>query len=205
MIDSLQTRQHYSPTAYLDFEVQVQERHEYIDGEIVAMTGGTPNHNRIVGNLYAALNFALKGQPYDVFVTDQRLWIPRQRIYTYPDIMVIQGALKFQEGRRDTVMNPLMIVEVLSESTKSYDKDEKFRAYRTLPTFQEYVLIDRYSVYVERYAKTGLRQWSFCDYEGVEATLSLSSLSFEIAVGDLYEKVQFEANPEIEETRKTED
>ena len=203
MINLLQTQHNYSPAEYLEFEVQAQERHEYIDGEIIPMTGGTPNHNRIVGNFYAALNFALKGQPYDVFVTDQRLWMPRRRIYTYPDIMGIQGELQFQAERRDTLMNPLTIVEVLSESTRSYDKDEKFRAYRTLSPFQEYVLIDQYSVYVERYAKTGSRQWSFCDYEGLDTTLSLSSLPFEIVVGDLYDKVQFEDNNAVRASRST--
>ncbi len=88
---------YYSPEEYLEIEVKSEERHEYIDGQIIPKTGGTPNHNQIAGNFSAALNFALKRQPYRVFVTDQRLWIPQKRINTYPDVMVIAGELQFQE------------------------------------------------------------------------------------------------------------
>jgi Uma2 family endonuclease len=157
------------------------------------MTGGLPNHNRIAGNFSAALNFALKGKPYDVFVTDQRLWIPKKRIYTYPDIMVIQGELQLQEGRRDTITNPLIIAEVLSKSTKAYDQDEKFKAYPTISTFVEYILIDQYSMHVEQYFQTEPRKWIFCEYDGGDALLSLNSLSFAISLPEIYDKVDFSA------------
>lgn len=157
------------------------------------MPGGTPNHNRIAGNFYAALNFAFKRQPYDVFVTDQRLWIPRKRIYTYPDVMIIQGELQLQEGRRDTLTNPMLIAEVLSSSTEAYDRSRKFAAYRTISSFQEYVLIDQYSMHIEQYYKTEPRQWIFSEHDGEEASLSLNSVPFEIALADLYDKVDFEA------------
>lgn len=143
----------YTLQEYLEIEVNSQERNEYIDGQIIAMTGGTPNHNRIAGNLYAALNFALKRQPYEVFFADQKLWIPQKRINTYPDVMVVAGELEFIEGRRDTITNPLIIAEVLSKSTKNYDRDEKFAAYRTIPSFQEYLLIEQYTMHVEQYSK----------------------------------------------------
>ncbi|HEY9874445.1 MAG TPA: Uma2 family endonuclease, partial [Candidatus Obscuribacterales bacterium] len=120
MIMQLEEKKVYTSEEYIDFEVNSEERHEYINGEIILMTGGTPNHNQIAGNFYAPLNFALKRQPYRVFVTDQRLWITRKRIYTYPDVMVVQGDLQLQEGRRDTITNPLMIAEVLSDSTRNY-------------------------------------------------------------------------------------
>lgn len=192
---SLQTgeKKNYTPAEYLELEIGSQERHEYIDGDIVLMVGGMPNHNRIILNIAAALNFALKRQPYDVFVTDQRLWIPRKRIYTYPDVMVIQGALQLQEGRRDTITNPVMIVEVLSDSTAAYDRGDKFAAYRTLPTFQEYLLIDQYNLHVEQYYKTEPRQWIFSEYDGEAAVLHLNSVPFEISFADLYDKVDFEA------------
>jgi Uma2 family endonuclease len=157
------------------------------------MVGGLPNHNRIILNIAAALNFALKRQPYDVFVTDQRLWIPQKRIYTYPDVMVIQGELQLQEGRRDTITNPTMIVEVLSDSTEAYDRSGKFAAYRTLPTFQEYVLIDQYSLHVEQYFRTEPNKWIFSEYDGEAALLKLSAVPFEISLADLYDKVEFEA------------
>jgi Uma2 family endonuclease len=193
MIMQAEEKKNYTPEEYLELEANSEERHEYIDGEIVLMPGGMPNHNRITGNFYAALNFALKRKPYDVFVTDQRLWIPRKCIYTYPDVMIIQGELQLQEGRKDTITNPMIIAEVLSNSTKAYDKDEKFRAYRTISSFQEYVLIDQYSLHVEQYYKTEPRKWIFSEYDGAEAILSLNSVPFEIALADLYDKVAFEA------------
>ncbi|MBD2180046.1 Uma2 family endonuclease [Aerosakkonema funiforme] len=192
MIVQAEDKKYYTPEEYLDFEVNSEERHEYINGEIVLMTGGMPNHNRIAGNFYAALNFALKRQPYDVFFTDQRLWIPRKRIYTYPDVMVVQGELQFQEGRRDTITNPLIIAEVLSDSTRNYDKDAKFSAYRTIPTFQEYLLIEQYSMHVEQFFKTDNKRWTFAEYDDADETISLNSISFQITLADIYDKVEFE-------------
>jgi Uma2 family endonuclease len=134
----------YSPEEYLELEVQSDIRHEFRDGEIIEMPGGLPNHNRITLNIASALHFAFKGKSYEVFVTDQRLWIPERQIYTYPDVIVMQGELAFQEGRKDTITNPLLIVEVLSKSTQTYDRGDKFAAYRTIPSFQEYLLVDQY-------------------------------------------------------------
>ncbi len=193
MIMQAEEKKNHTPEEYLELEANSQERHEYIDGEMILMPGGMPNHNRIAGNFYAALNFALKRQPYDVFITDQRLWIPRRRIYTYPDVMIIQGELQLQEGRRDTLTNPMMIAEVLSNSTEAYDRSGKFAAYRTIPSFQEYILIDQYDRHVEHYYKTEPRKWIFSEYDGAEAILSLNSVPLEIALADLYDKVDFEA------------
>jgi Uma2 family endonuclease len=190
MVMQTEDKKIYTPEEYLEFEVNSENRHEFINGEIVLMTGGTPNHNQIAGNFYAALNFALKRQPYRVFVTDQRLWIPRKRIYTYPDVMVVQGELQFQEGRRDTITNPLIIAEVLSESTRSYDKDAKFAAYRTIPSFQEYLLIDQYTMHIEHYFKTERKRWIFYEYDDADEILSLNSFSFQITLADIYNKVE---------------
>ena len=190
MVMQAEDKNIYTPEEYLDFEINSENRHEYISGEIALMTGGTPNHNQIAGNFYAALNFALKRQPYRVFVTDQRLWIPRKRIYTYPDVMVVQGELQFQEGRRDTITNPLIIAEVLSESTRSYDKDAKFAAYRTIPSFQEYLLIDQYTMHIEHYFKTERKRWIFYEYDDADEIVSLNSFSFQITLADIYDKVE---------------
>ena len=186
-----QETRHYSPEEYLEFEVDSELRHEYIDGLIIPMTGGTPNHNKIAGNLYVAIHFTLKRQPYEVYYTDQRLWIPKQRIHTYPDVMVIQTPPVFAEGRNDTITNPVMIAEVLSKSTKGYDRDEKFAAYRTIPSFQEYILIDQYTIHVEQYVKTDHRKWMFLDYEDINDTLNLTSIPGQISLADIYEKIDF--------------
>ncbi|MFB2924308.1 Uma2 family endonuclease [Aerosakkonema funiforme] len=185
-------KKYYTPEEYLDFEVNSEERHEYINGEIVLITGGLPNHNKIAGNFYAALNFAFKRQPYQVFVADQRLWIPKKRIYTYPDVMVVQGELQLQEGRRDTITNPLIIAEVLSDSTRNYDKDAKFSAYRTMGSFQEYLLIEQHTMHVEQFFKTDNKRWTFAEYDDADETISLNSISFQITLADIYDKVEFE-------------
>ncbi len=183
----------YTPEEYLEFEVNSEERHEYINGEIIPMTGGTPNHNQITGNFHAELNLALKRQPYRTFVAEQRLWIPEKRIHTYPDVMVVQGELQLEEGRRDTITNPLMIAEVLSKSTRSYDKDGKFAAYRSIPSFQEYLLIDQYEMHVEQYFKNDENSWTFSEYDDAKVTIYLKSLSFQFTLADIYDKVDFES------------
>lgn len=189
----LQETRYYSPAEYLEFEVNSDIRHEYIDGLIISITGGTPDHNQVAGNFYAVLNFALKRQPYQVFVTDQRLWIPNRRIHTYPDIMVVQTPLIFEEGRKDTITNPVIIAEVLSNSTKSYDKDEKFAAYRTIPSFQEYILINQYTIHVEQYYKADNNKWIFSEYSNSQDSLNLASIACQISLEDIYNKVNFEA------------
>lgn len=191
MLVQVQEQQHYSPEEYLKLEVDSEERHEYINGQIIRMTGGTPNHNQIALNLSGALNFALKRQPYRVFVTDQRLWIPERKIYTYPDVMVVKEPLEFAPGRKDTITNPITIGEILSKSTKSYDRDEKFAAYRTISSFQEYFLIDQYTMHVEQYSKTDNNRWIFSEYEDENFTLSFASIPFQITIADLYDKVDF--------------
>ena len=198
MIAQAQEKKIYTPEEYLKFEVNSEERHEFINGEVTCVAGGTPNHNQIALNLGGTLNFELKRQSYRVYVTDQRLWIPEKRIYTYPDVMVIQGELQLQEGRKDTIINPLIIIEVLSKSTRSYDKDEKFSAYRTIPTFQEYILIDQYTMQIEQYFKTGKNSWNFSEYYDANETLFLKSIDFEITLEDIYDRVEFE-NTETEE------
>lgn len=192
MIMQAETKKMYSPEEYLELEVNAEEKHEYIDGEIILMSGGTPNHNRIIGNFYVALHQGLKGQSCDVFFADQRLWIPQRRIYTYPDIMVVRGDLQFQEKRKDAITNPVAIAEVLSTSTQAFDRGEKFKVYRSIASFQEYVLIDQYSMHVERYYKQEQNQWIFSEYDAPESILKLNSVPCEISLAELYDRVNFE-------------
>ena len=180
----------YTPNEYLVLEVEANIRNEYRNGEIVPMTGGTPAHNEITGDLIFLLKAALKGQPYSIFVADQRLWISDCNLYTYPDVMIVPRPIALQPGRKDTVTNPIFIAEILSNSTKAYDRDEKFAAYRTISGFQEYVLIDQYKSHVEQYVKQDVNQWLFTEYRG-EARFKLSSVAVEIALANLYENVEF--------------
>ncbi len=181
----------YTREEYLEVEILSEERHEYINGEIRLMAGGTPNHNRICRNLLIVLELAFKGKPYETFIADQRLWIQGRNIYTYPDVMVLEQPIQLQENRTDTVMNPCFIAEVLSKSTKDYDRSEKFRSYRTIETFQEYLLIDQYQIYVEHYVKTAEHQWLLSEYTDPQMTLTLNSVDIQLKIADLYENIEF--------------
>ncbi len=150
------------------------------------MAGGAANHNRIAGNFYAILNFTFRQQDYEVFNSDMRLWIPKQRIYTYPDITVVVGELEFFENRQDTILNPKIIIEVLSKSTENYDREGKFKAYRTIPSFAEYLLIEQNKIAVEHYSKTANKRWSLQEYDEEDELITLVSIPLAITLRDLY-------------------
>jgi Uma2 family endonuclease len=179
-------KRYYTPEEYLALEETAEYKSEYIDGEIIPMAGGSTNHNRITLNLSANLNFAFRQQDYEVFMVDVRLWIPKRRIYTYPDVMIVLGKPEYFDNRTDTITNPQVIIEVLSDSTQTYDREGKFQAYRTIPTFEEYLLIDQTQIYVEQFSKTGNKRWTLQEYDQEDKLISLNSVAFEISMQDLY-------------------
>ncbi len=193
----LQTlKRYYTTEEYLELEEAAEYKSEYRDGEIVPMTGGTTNHNKIALNFSANLKFALRGQDYDIYIGDVRLWIPRYRQYTYPDVMVIQGESIYTGTSLTTVMNPLLIVEVLSNSTKNYDQGDKFLYYRSIPELKEYILIDQAQFHVIQHTKTTVGKWLLTEYESESAVLALESIDYQIAFSDLYERVNFAESEE---------
>ncbi|MBW4617929.1 MAG: Uma2 family endonuclease [Cyanosarcina radialis HA8281-LM2] len=192
----------FSREEYLEFEINSEERHEYVNGEVRLMTGGTPDHNDIASNLLVALKLQLKGKPYRIFMADQRLWVPDRNLYTYPDVMVVEKPLQLQAGRTDTVINPCFIAEVLSKSTENYEspsetlreRGEKFSSYRTIESFREYLLIDQYSTHVEHYVKTAANQWLLSEYNDPKIALSLSTFKAQIEIAALYENIDIDAS-----------
>lgn len=174
---------------YLRLEEQADYKSEYLDGRIVPMTGGTTNHNQIALNIATELNIAFKQRDCRVYMGDVRLWIPERRFFTYPDVMVIVGEPIYYENRRDTILNPTLIVEVQSPSTQNYDKEGKFAAYRTLSTFQEYVLISQTRIYGEKYGKTGDKRWVFQEYTPEDRQILLESVQVTLDFTDIYHKV----------------
>ena len=184
-------RVNYTPEEYWELEEKSEFRNEYIQGEIKPVAGGTPNHNEIAGNFYTFLKLALRGKGYKVFMTDLRLWIPPYNVYTYPDIMVIKGQPVLQNNRNDTVINPLLIVEVLSKSTKNYDQGDKFDYYRSIPEFSEYILVDQYRYYVKQFAKADDGRWWLSEYQDEDDSLSFASLDDEIKLSDIYREIEF--------------
>ena len=192
------SQRYFTPEEYLALEETAEYKSEYCDGLIIPMTGGSTNHNQISGNLYIALSLALKKQNYRIFMGDVRLWITKKRIYTYPDVMVIPGKPEYLNNRKDIVINPQVIIEVLSKSTKAYDRNDKFKFYQTIPTFQEYVLIDQSQVYIEHYCKLANKRWSYNQYDDEDVALVFSSFQVEVALADIYEKVDFEGENDAE-------
>jgi Uma2 family endonuclease len=186
----------YTPEEYLELEKHADYKSEYQDGEIIPMTGGTTDHNKIAGTFYAFLKFALRGKGYELYIGDVRLWIPRHKRYTYPDVMVIQGQPVYEGKGTTTVTNPLLIAEVLSPSTQNYDQGDKFTCYRSIPSFQEYILIDQKRFHVIQHCKREDGKWLLTEYEGENAVISLSRIEFEISLSDLYEGVNFTVEEE---------
>ncbi|MFB2936394.1 Uma2 family endonuclease [Aerosakkonemataceae cyanobacterium BLCC-F154] len=147
-------KRYYTPEEYLELEAKAEYKNEYRDGEIVPIICETTNHNKISGNFAAFLKLGLKGKDYDIYVFQVRLWIPRYRQYTYPDVMVIEGKPIYTGTNTTTVTNASLIVEILSKSTKNYDQGDKFLYYRSIPEFKEYILIDQTRYYAMQYSKT---------------------------------------------------
>lgn len=179
-----------TPEAYLAQEVVATERHEYRQGELYARPGGTIHHNELVCSLSVLLSLALKGQPYRVFVTDQRLWIPETQSYYYPDVMVTPKPVPLVEGRNDVVMQPIFIAEVLSPSTEDRDRGTKFFDYRQIPTLQEYLLISQDRPCVEQYLRQAEYQWLLTIWQDIRQELLLPSLQTSVKLSDLYVEVE---------------
>ncbi|MDZ8054016.1 MAG: Uma2 family endonuclease [Aulosira sp. ZfuVER01] len=190
------SKQHYTPEEYLQLEETSEFKNEYRDGEIVPMASGTTNHNEIAGNFYANFKLRMRSKNYKIYMGDVRLWIPRYRIYTYPDVMVIQGEPIYEGDGTTTVTNPLLIVEVLSKSTETHDRSNKFRFYRSIPTLKEYLMIDQYEFIVEQFAKNADGQWVLTENESENAVLSLQKIEFQIPFSEIYAGVNFEVREE---------
>jgi Uma2 family endonuclease len=193
-------KRYYTPEEYLALEESAIDKSEYHDGEIVPMTGGTANHNKIALNFCRKFPLTIQKQNYETFINDVRLWIPLTRRYVYPDIMVIQGEPVYHENNKTIVTNPLVIVEVLSNSTKDYDRGGKFLAYRSIPEFREYILIDQYSHHIEQFAKNSDGKWVLTEYDSEESVLILESVEFQMPLSEIYERINFEVESEVNQS-----
>jgi Uma2 family endonuclease len=179
-----------SPQEYLARERTAGHKSEYYRGQIFAMAGASPNHNRIVRNLLTDLDAQLKGGPCEVFPSDLRLSCP-SGLMTYPDAQVICGPLEYRIGTDDTVTNPKLIVEVLSKSTESYDRGQKFEFYRDIPSLQEYLLISYREPLVERFVRQAEGGWLLTEAKGLDATIQLSVIGCTLALREVFRDVTF--------------
>ena len=192
MIES--TKKLITPDEYLALEEKADHKSEYYNGEIFAMSGASNNHNLITGNVHAALHQLLAKRPCRTYVSDMRLLTSPKGLYTYPDVMVVCGKIEFAPKRDDTIMNPIVLVEVLSDSTQAYDRGEKFALYRKIPALQEYIMISQYKPYIEHYRREG-HFWVLETLETMDSILTLPSLECEIPLAVMYEKVEWETSP----------
>ncbi len=179
-----------SSQEYLDWEATQDIKHEYLDGEAFAMTGGTIAHNLISGNFYALLKSHLRGKGCRVFIADVKVQVSEHGAYFYPDVMV--SCDERDRPAVNLIQHPCLIVEVLSPTTEAFDRGEKFRRYRQLSTLQEYVLIDATQISVDRFRRLSETHWELQSF-AAEDTLELTSIDWQGAIGLLYEDVVFES------------
>ncbi|MEO6809674.1 MAG: Uma2 family endonuclease [Isosphaeraceae bacterium] len=183
-------RSRYTPEEYLALERQTESKNEYIDGQIHAMSGATLPHNLVAGNIYTRLNIQIWDRPCRAFMGDMRVCVSPTGLYTYPDVTVVCGEPQLLDDHFDTLLNPTVIVEVLSPSTEAYDRGDKFAHYRRLASLQEYVLVAQNRVHVERYARQG-KEWLLTEFNQLDDVLRLASIDCEVALRDVYAKVPF--------------
>jgi Uma2 family endonuclease len=180
-----------SAEEYFEIEEAAEYKSEYYHGEMFAMSGALVNHNLIVGNAFAGLHNLLRNSDCFVFPSDIRVELDKARHYAYPDVSVVCGDIRCADGRKDTIVNPVLIIEVLSESTQEYDRGLKFKAYQNIPSLKEYILIDQYSCSVEHFFKDESGRWIAEKLDNPEDTLKLRSVDAEVSLRAIYHRVKF--------------
>lgn len=178
----------YTPEEYLAIERAAEERHEYVNGRIYALAGTSRAHSLIAGNLFGQIHQQLRGGPCEAHANDLRVKVSESGLYTYPDVVAACGDVRFEDAQNDTLLNPLMIVEVLSPTTEAYDRGEKFAHYRRLESLQEYVLVSQDRMRVERHVRRG-EEWVLTEYTDPDAVLDLPSINCRVTLRDIYDKV----------------
>lgn len=180
-----------SPEEYLEIERAAEFKHEYYNGRMYAMAGGSYWHSVISGNLAAALNAALRTRPCVVTTSDLRINVSREGLYTYPDVAVVCGEPEFVDGRNDTLANPALVIEVLSPSTEAYDRGFKSSQYRTLAPLQEYVLVSQTEARVEVFSRQINGNWLLTEFAGLDSIARFESVDASVPLAEIYAKVRF--------------
>ena len=186
---STQPNIYLSPEEYLALERQADEKSEYFDGVVYAMSGASLNHNKIVANVIAELVQQLRGRPCSALPSDIKVRMPDSRKFFYPDVSVVCGEPQFHDQRNDVLLNPILIIEVLSESTEGFDRGGKFQAYQRLESLQEYILISQNRPVVEQYVRQSQAIWQYTAAIGLESSLSLPSIECTLNLSTVYDKV----------------
>jgi Uma2 family endonuclease len=185
-------KQKFTIQEYLEIEETALEKHEYYKGEIFAMSGSKVPHNAIAGNLYANLHSNLRGKKCKPYNSDQRIHIKANSLFTYPDISIFCGEIITLNNDNWNVLNPTVIIEVLSPSTKNYDRGEKFKLYRDIPTLKEYILVDSESIHIEIFRLNENNHWELEEYNQTDEYLKVKAVNENILISEIYEGVKIE-------------
>lgn len=172
---------------YLRFEKESLEKHEYFKGEIFAMAGASERHNVIFSNLFISIGSRLMGKPCKPYGSDLRIHIPENTLFTYPDISIICGDIVLSRMDVDTAILPTVLIEILSPSTKDYDRGGKFRLYRDIPSLKEYILIDSESISIEMFRINGQGHWELEEHRVIENTLTIRSVDVSLPLKEIYD------------------
>ena len=184
------SQQKISIEAYLEMENASLEKHEYYKGEVFAMSGAKVPHNKIFRNLFGALAYKLKGKKCQPFGSDARIHIQSNTLFTYPDISIVCGEVLTLNNDEYNVLNPTVIIEILSPSTKNYDRGEKFKLYRDITTLKEYILVDSESIHIEVFRLNEKNHWELEEYNDVNSDLLIKSINENLLIAEIYEGVK---------------
>ncbi len=177
---------------YLELERDSKIKHEYFDGEIFAMTGAKPNHNRIQHNISGILWNQMLESPCEAFLSDQRVKIEAIEKYIYPDVSAACDKVEFDGDSPESLLNPVVIIEILSDSTEAYDRGVKFEHYQLIPSLQEYILVSQDRCRVEKFVRSGDGSWNYTAFTNMEQTLKVDSIKCELNLSEIYRRVEFE-------------
>ena len=180
----------YSPEEYLLLEREAEFRHEYLDGEIFEMAGGKKRHNRISINMIYLIETQIRDRECSVYGSDMRIRIPHTNIYTYPDVVGLCGPEEFEDDTEDNLVNPALIVEVLSKSTEAYERGAKFESYQTIESLREYVLITQEPFRVEQFVRKDTNTWTYFEFRSAVDVLKLYSIDCELSLREIYHKIE---------------
>jgi Uma2 family endonuclease len=190
---SVQTKMRISAEEYLEIERRAETKSEYLDGEVFAMTGVSRRHSLITTNLVRLLSQRLIDGPCEVYSSDLRIHIPGTGLYTYPDLAVACGEPAFEDQEIDTLLNPTLIIEILSPTTEAYDRGKKFEHYDTIESLAEYVLVSQDTPRVEQYVRQDGGHWLFTATSGLDGKVVHPSIGCELVLAEVYHKVRFGA------------
>jgi len=194
---SQQIQPYISPQEYLRLERQSEYKSEYVNGQIFAMTGASRKHNLITTNISRELSQQLKGRPCEVYAVDMRVKVRATGLYTYPDVAVACGEPEFEDDFIDTLLNPTLLVEVLSPSTERYDRIAKSSYYRTMESLAEHLLVAQDEIRVEQYVKQPSGEWLLFEFLALDSTVQLPSIECSLQLTEVYDRISFDPHEHV--------